>query len=133
MAKKSKYDLIDEEMLNYQIFNKTSYVPTDELYKIFESNLDVPNHATLKARYVSQRISAYIGRKKNIDGTRKMLSTGTGGFTTIESERDVTNLDGVLNQLNKRVDGLTKNIRKTERQKFIAENQVSFDDLVEIK
>lgn len=127
--KRTKYDLIDEEILNYQILNETAYVPTDELFTIFKSNLDIPSPETLAARYISSRISSYLARKKNLDGTRKFLSNGNGGFSLIESERDITNLDGVLNQLNKRVDGLTKNILKTERQKFIAENQVTFDDL----
>ena len=58
------------------------------------------------------------------------MSNGNGSFSLIESERDVNNLNGVLNQLNKRVDGLTRNIRKTKRQKFIAENQVSMDEVV---
>ena len=29
MAKKSKYDLIDEEILNYQILNDTAEVPRE--------------------------------------------------------------------------------------------------------
>lgn len=127
--KKSKYDRIDEAILNYQILNKTSYVPTDELFNIFQSNLDIPSHETLKARYVAAKISAYLGRKKNLDGTRKFLSTGNGGFSHIEAERNSVNLSGVLDQLNKRVKGMTKNIRKVESLKFIAENQVTVEDI----
>lgn len=127
--KRSRYDLIDEEILNYQTLHQTSYISTDDLFHIFESNLDIPTNDSLRTRYIATKISAYLGRKKNTDGTRKYLSTGSGGFSLIESERDVDNLDGVLNQMNKRLDGLNRNIRKTKRQKFIAENQLSIDDL----
>lgn len=127
--KRSRYDLIDEEILNYQTLNQTSYISTDDLFHIFESNLDIPTNETLRTKYIATKISAYLGRKKNTDGTRKYLSTGTGGFSLIESERNVDNLDGVLNQMNKRLDGLNRNIRKTKRQKFIAENQLSVDDI----
>ena len=130
MAKKSKYDLIDEEILNYQILNDTAEVPREEIAKILKSNIDVPNAEILEQRFISSRVSSYLGRKRNADGTRKFLSNGNGSFSLIESERDVNNLNGVLNQLNKRVDGLTRNIRKTKRQKFIAENQVSMDEVV---
>lgn len=130
MAKKSKYDLIDEEILNYQILNNTAEVPREEIAKILKSNIDVPNAEILEQRFISSRVSSYLGRKRNADGTRKYLSNGNGSFSLIESERDVNNLNGVLNQLNKRVDGLTRNIRKTKRQKFIAENQVSMDEVV---
>ena len=130
MAKKSKYDLIDEEILNYQILNDTAEVPREEIAKILKSNIDVPNAEILEQRFISSRVSSYLGRKRNADGTRKYLSNGNGSFSLIESERDVNNLNGVLNQLNKRVDGLTRNIRKTKRQKFIAENQVSMDEVV---
>lgn len=127
--KRTKYDLIDEEILNYQTMNQTSYVPTDELFYIFQSHLDIPSNEILRDRYIANKISAYLGRLKNRDGTRKFLSTGNGGFSLIESEKDVTNLDGVLNQLNKRVDGLNKNIRKAEQQKFMAKNQLTIDDI----
>lgn len=130
MAKKSKYDLIDEEILNYQILNNTAEVPREEIAKILKSNIDVPDAQILEQRFISSRVSSYLGRKRNADGTRKYLSNGNGSFSLIESERDVNNLNGVLNQLNKRVDGLTRNIRKTKRQKFIAENQVSMDEVV---
>ena len=130
MAKKSKYDLIDEEILNYQILNDTAEVPREEIAKILKSNIDVPDAQILEQRFISSRVSSYLGRKRNADGTRKFLSNGNGSFSLIESERDVNNLNGVLNQLNKRVDGLTRNIRKTKRQKFIAENQVSMDEVV---
>lgn len=132
MAKKrSKYDLIDEEILNYQILNETAEVPKSEIAKILKSNIDIPDAETLQQRYISSKVSSYLSRKKNLDGTRKFLSNGNGSFSLIESERDVTNLDGVLNQLNKRVDGLTRNIRKTKRQKYMVENQVSMDELKE--
>lgn len=127
--KRTKYDLIDEEILNYQTLNQTSYISTDDLFNIFQSHLDIPTSEVLRTRYVATKISAHLGRKKNADGTRKFLSTGTGGYSLIESERDVDNLDGVLNQMSKRLDGLNRNIRKTKRQKFIAENQLSIDDL----
>lgn len=130
MTKKSKYDLIDEEILNYQILNNTAEVPREEIAKILKSNIDVPDAQILEQRFISSRVSSYLGRKRNADGTRKYLSNGNGSFSLIESERDVNNLNGVLNQLNKRVDGLTRNIRKTKRQKFIAENQVSMDEVV---
>lgn len=132
MAKKrSKYDLIDEEILNYQILNETAEVPKSEIAKILKSNIDIPDAETLQQRYISSKVSSYLARKKNLDGTRKFLSNGNGSFSLIESERDVTNLDGVLNQLNKRVDGLTRNIRKTKKQKYMVENQVSMDELKE--
>lgn len=127
--KRSRYDLIDEEILNYQILNETAQVPKEEIAKILKSNLDIPGPSILEERYVSAKVNSYLSRKKNPDGTRKFLSNGNGSFSLIESERDVDNLNGVLNQLNKRVDGLARNIRKTKRQKFIAENQVSFDDI----
>lgn len=129
VRKKSKYDLIDEAILNYQTLNETAYVPTDELFYIFQTYLDIPTNETLRTRYIATKISSYLARKKNTDGTRKFLSTGTGGFSLIESEKNVDNLDGVLNQMNKRLDGLTRNIRKAKRQKFIVENQMSIEDL----
>lgn len=133
MAKKSKYDLIDEEIQNYQIMNNTSYVPKEELFLIFQSYLDIPTGNELKTRYISTKVSAYLGRKKNFDGTRKFISTGTGGFTYIETENDVENLDGALEQLNKRSAGLDKSIEKVKTRKIFLETQVSFDEVAASK
>lgn len=129
MAKKSKYDLIDEEIQNYQIMNNTSYVPTEELHTIFQSYLDIPSNDVLRTRYISTKVSAYLGRKKNFDGTREFISTGTGGFSFIETENDVDNLDGALEQLNKRSAGLDKSIEKVKTRKIFLETQVSFDEV----
>lgn len=130
MAKKSKYDLIDEEILNYQLLNNTSYVPTDELFSIFQSYLDLPTNDDLRNRYISAKISAYLGKKKNIDGTRKFISTGTGGFSHIEKERDIENLDGALEQMQKREAGINRNIKKIQVRKFFVENQMTIADIV---
>lgn len=127
--KKSKYDLIDEEILNYQAFNQTSYIPTDELFNIFQSNLDVPSNDVLRERYISTKISGYLGRKKDTDGRRQILSTGAGGFSYIETERDIKNLNGVLAQMQKRETGINRNIEKIKSRKFFIENQLTIDDI----
>lgn len=130
MAKKrTKYDRTDEEILNYQTLNQTSYVPTDELFKIFESNLDIPNPEILRIRYIATKISAYLGRKKDSEGRRQILSTGTGGFSYIDTERDVENLNGALEQMQKREAGIKRNIEKLQNRKFFVENQLTFEDL----
>ncbi|GEM_PF-6700178 len=129
--KKTKYDLIDEAILGYQTFNQTSYVPTDELFNIFASYLDVPDNETLRDRYISTKISQYLGRKKDKDNRRIYLSTNTGGFSNIETERNVNRLNEVLEQLNMRNAGLEKSINKVKARKFFIENQISIDDLMD--
>lgn len=129
MEKKSRYDLIEEEIANYKIINQASSISREELFKIFESHINIPNYEQLKKRFISAKISSYLGRKKDSSGRRKILSTGNGSFSFIETERDTKNLDGTLNQLNKRIDGMNKNVRKVENRKFFVENQVTFDDI----
>lgn len=129
MKKKTRYDLIESEIENYKIINKASSISREELFKIFESHINVPTYENLKKRFISAKISSYLGRKKDSSGRRKILSTGNGMFSFIETERDAKNLDGTLSQLNKRIDGMSKNVRKVENRKFFVENQVTFDDI----
>lgn len=127
--KKSRYDLIDEEILNYQAMNQTSYVPTDELLKIFESYLNIPNHEILRTRFISQKISQYLGRKKDSQNRRIFLSTGDGKFSNVEMEKDKANLEKIINQLEKRKTGLEKNILKVKARQFLIENQLEIEDV----
>lgn len=131
--KKSRYDLIDEEIQNYQTLNKSSYVPTEELFKIFQSNLNVPTSETLKERYISNKISQYLGRKKDKQNRRIFLSTNQGGFSNIEKERNSDVLEKVISQLEKRRAGLEKNISKVKARQFLIENQMTIDELLENK
>lgn len=128
MAKKrTRYDLIDEEIENYQMLNQTSYVPTDELFNIFESHLNIPDSETLRERYISTKISQYLGRKKDSEGRRIMLSTGDCKFSNIETEQNKENLEKIINQLDKRKTGLEKNILKVKARQFLVESQSNVD------
>jgi hypothetical protein len=127
--KKSKYDLIDEEILNYQTMNQTSYVPTDELFSIFESHLNIPNNEVLRTRFISQKISQYLGRKKDSQNRRVFLSTGEGKFSNVEVEKDTNTLEKIIDQLEKRKTGLEKNILKVKARQFLLESQLSVDDI----
>lgn len=129
--KKSRYDLIDEEILNYQSINQTSYIPTDELFSIFESHLNIPDSETLRSRFIANKISAYLGRKKDSQNRRIFLSTGDGKFSNVEVEKDTNNLEKIINQLEKRKTGLEKNILKVKARQFLIENQIDIDDIAE--
>jgi len=131
MARKKKLiDYFEDAILNYQILNKTSYVPSDEIFSIVKNLVTIPDHNTLIDRYVATRVSGLIKQMKNKDGTRRYLSNGNGSYSHIENERDVENLDGVLNQLNKKIDGMNKNVSKVEQQKFIAKNQITMNQIL---
>lgn len=128
--KKTKYDLIRDEILNYQTFNQTSYIPSEEMFGIFSSYIEVPDYETLSIRYIKDKMNGFISREKGKDGVRMYYSTNTGGFSNIETEKDIILLNGALEQLGVKNAGIKKGIDKVQARKAFVENQISIDDLL---
>lgn len=127
----SERDRIIQDIIRYMEVNRVTSIPRDAAREIVRHNIDMPSEEKLQDSHVSAKTSQILSTIRDEQGARKVLSTGRGMFTFIEKEKRVEMFDEILEGLHGRSVGIDRSIEVTERNRFWAENQISFSDLLE--